>query len=169
MIDNLLPRVGHILRLAEIIREVDGSHSLGASALAEAILSHPRFSQCHEPTPPPAEGEVAELAEWLRNHASARGRLQRKSFLRAAELLQRQLPEPAPPEPVSIPENVKFQFLIFDEDYVQQASGEASSYEEALKEGYHYLNQYSQDGTCMLELSRIEVLFTTTTSNTELN
>jgi hypothetical protein len=35
------PRVGHILRLADIIREVDGNHSLGAAALAEAILSHP--------------------------------------------------------------------------------------------------------------------------------
>lgn len=37
------PRVGHILRLAEIIREVDGNHSLGAAALAEAILSHPQI------------------------------------------------------------------------------------------------------------------------------
>lgn len=36
------PRVGHILRLAEIIREVDGNHDKGAAALAEAILSHPR-------------------------------------------------------------------------------------------------------------------------------
>lgn len=40
MTNKLLPKVGHILRLAEIIREVDGSHSLGATALAEAILSH---------------------------------------------------------------------------------------------------------------------------------
>ena len=40
MTTNLPPKVGHIFRLAEIIREVDGSHSLGASALAEAILSH---------------------------------------------------------------------------------------------------------------------------------
>jgi hypothetical protein len=31
----------HILKLAEIIREVDGSHNLGADALAEAILAHP--------------------------------------------------------------------------------------------------------------------------------
>lgn len=38
-----LPKVGHVLRLAEIIREVDGNHSLGASALAEAILSHPQI------------------------------------------------------------------------------------------------------------------------------
>ena len=34
------PNVGHILKLAAIIREVDGSHSLGAAALAEAILDH---------------------------------------------------------------------------------------------------------------------------------
>lgn len=41
MTKKLPPKVGHILRLAEIIREVDGSHSLGAAALAEAILDHP--------------------------------------------------------------------------------------------------------------------------------
>jgi hypothetical protein len=40
MTNKLPPKVGHIFRLAEIIREVDGSYSLGASALAEAILSH---------------------------------------------------------------------------------------------------------------------------------
>ena len=40
MTNKLPPKVGHIFRLAEIIREVDGSHSLGACALAEAILSH---------------------------------------------------------------------------------------------------------------------------------
>jgi len=38
--DELPPRVGHIFRLAEIIREVDGNHDKGAEALAEAILSH---------------------------------------------------------------------------------------------------------------------------------
>ena len=38
---DLPPKNGHVLRLAEIIREVDGAHSLGASALAEAILAHP--------------------------------------------------------------------------------------------------------------------------------
>jgi len=40
MTNKLPPKVGHILKLAEIIREVDGSNSLGAAALAEAILSH---------------------------------------------------------------------------------------------------------------------------------
>jgi hypothetical protein len=43
--------VDHILRLAEIIREVDGSHDKGAAALAEAILSHPgsRWSPAIQP------------------------------------------------------------------------------------------------------------------------
>ena len=34
------PDVDLVLTLAAIIREVDGNHSLGASALAEAILRH---------------------------------------------------------------------------------------------------------------------------------
>jgi hypothetical protein len=38
---DLPPRVGYVLRLAEIIREVDGNHDKGAAALAEAILDHP--------------------------------------------------------------------------------------------------------------------------------
>ena len=35
------PPVENILTLAAIIREVDGSNSLGAAALAEQILQHP--------------------------------------------------------------------------------------------------------------------------------
>jgi hypothetical protein len=51
--------------LAEIIREVDGKHDLGAAALAEAILAHPGFSGCHDgPVALPAQGvgEVGELS-----------------------------------------------------------------------------------------------------------
>ena len=49
------PDVDCILRLAEIVREVDGKHDLGAAALAEAILAHPRFSVCLDgPAAPPA-------------------------------------------------------------------------------------------------------------------
>jgi hypothetical protein len=56
---GLPPRVGHILRLAEIIREVDGKHDLGAAALAEALLAHPGFGGCHDgPAAPAAQGEV---------------------------------------------------------------------------------------------------------------
>ena len=45
MTNKLPPKVGHILKLSEIIREVDGSHSLGAAALAEAILDHPSVDE----------------------------------------------------------------------------------------------------------------------------
>jgi hypothetical protein len=51
--DELPPKVGHILRLAEIIREVDGTHDKGAAALAEAILSHPGIAEVL-PTAPAA-------------------------------------------------------------------------------------------------------------------
>jgi hypothetical protein len=49
------PGVDHVLRLAEIIEEVDlQNHSdtfvIGAEALAEAILAHPGFSGCHDGT-----------------------------------------------------------------------------------------------------------------------
>jgi hypothetical protein len=63
---GLPPRVGHILRLAAIIRKVDGKHDLGAAALAEAILAHPGFSDCHDgPVASAAQGEVAELVAAL--------------------------------------------------------------------------------------------------------
>ena len=50
---DLPPRIGHVLRLAEIIREVDGNHDKGAAALAEAILSHSgsMWSPAIEPVP----------------------------------------------------------------------------------------------------------------------
>ena len=40
MTNKLPPKVEHIWKLADIILEVDGSNSLTAGALAEAILSH---------------------------------------------------------------------------------------------------------------------------------
>jgi hypothetical protein len=57
--EGLPPRVGHILRLAEIIREVDGTHRLGAAALAEAILAHPAAINAR-----PAPVPVAERFEF---------------------------------------------------------------------------------------------------------
>ena len=51
--EGVPPRVGHILRLAEIIREVDGNHDKGAAALAEAILAHPAAINT-QPAPVPA-------------------------------------------------------------------------------------------------------------------
>jgi hypothetical protein len=60
------PGVDHILRLAEIIREVDGKDDRRAAALAEAILAHPGFSGCHDgPVASAAQGEVDELVAAL--------------------------------------------------------------------------------------------------------
>ena len=62
----LPPRVGHVLRLAEIIREVEVHGStITVDALALAILAHPGFSGCHDgPAALPAQGELGELAEF---------------------------------------------------------------------------------------------------------
>jgi hypothetical protein len=57
--EGLPPRVGHILRLAEIIREVDSNHDKGAAALAEAILAHSAAINA-QPAPVP----VAERFEF---------------------------------------------------------------------------------------------------------
>jgi hypothetical protein len=62
---GLPPRVGHILRLAEIIREVDGNHDKGAAALAEAILSHPGSRwQSSLAQPEPVGPTDEEIEEW---------------------------------------------------------------------------------------------------------
>ena len=65
----MTPSVGHILRLAEIIREVDGNHSLGAAALAEAILSHPQVDMVPSLISAPTKEEVAELIEAVTSDA----------------------------------------------------------------------------------------------------
>jgi hypothetical protein len=61
------PDVDHILRLADIIRAVDGNHDKGAAALAEAILSHPDFGKTDwgyaQAIPERQELEVAAVNE----------------------------------------------------------------------------------------------------------
>jgi len=67
--EPLPPRVGHVLRLAEIIRELDGNHDKGADALAEAILSHPGIADVpalSEPVVGAAAPTTADIdALWL--------------------------------------------------------------------------------------------------------
>ena len=46
----------HVQKLAAIIREVDGTHSKGAAALAESILDHPRFRAVLADEPAVPEG-----------------------------------------------------------------------------------------------------------------
>ena len=87
------PETEHVLRLAAIIREVDGRHDLGAAALAEAILAHPGFSGCHDgPAALPVQGELEELVEFLDGLA---GRLP-PDLRHTAELLKGLPALPAP-------------------------------------------------------------------------
>jgi hypothetical protein len=98
---GLPPRVGHILRLAEIIREVDlkpdaNTFVLGENELAEAILAHPGFGGCHDgPVAPPAQVEMAELVATLEADAECVAaeqpdlmQLTDKQLIRIAELLK---------------------------------------------------------------------------------
>jgi len=59
-------------------------------------------------------------------------------------------------EPVPVSE--RFEFSVFDSEYIEQAGGTAPTYSQALSEGQHYLAMYSQDGSHSLELRRVEVL-----------
>jgi hypothetical protein len=60
-----MPEVDDILRLAAIIRRVDGNHDKGAAALAEAILSHPdsrwQHAQPEPQGPMPTDEELMSL------------------------------------------------------------------------------------------------------------
>jgi hypothetical protein len=92
------PDADHILRLAAIIREVDGKHELGVTILAEQILAHPGFSGCHDghaALPAPAQGEVDELiaapeadAECVAAEQPDLMQLTDKQLTRIAELLK---------------------------------------------------------------------------------
>jgi hypothetical protein len=129
---ELPPRAGHILRLAEIIREVDSqSHSdtfvLGAAALAEAILAHPGFSGCHDgPVAAPAQAQGVSEDRY-------------EFFL------------------VGVSED-RYEFSVVDSDGCEMAGGSAPTLDDAIREGRNYLRQYNQDGPHKLELRRVLVL-----------
>jgi hypothetical protein len=59
-----MPEVDDILRLAAIIRRVDGNHDKGAAALAEAILSHPDSRWQHAKPEPQGPTEMEIIAFW---------------------------------------------------------------------------------------------------------
>jgi hypothetical protein len=61
---GLMPEVDDILRLAAIIRRVDGNHDKGAAALAEAILSHPDSRWQHAKPEPQGPTEMEIIAFW---------------------------------------------------------------------------------------------------------
>jgi hypothetical protein len=76
------PDVNGVIGLAAIIREADGNHSLGAGALAEAILRHPRIAEVlpgGAPAPAAAPdpgtrlhsfsvGEAKPIEDWGKGH-----------------------------------------------------------------------------------------------------
>jgi len=141
---GLPPRVGHILRLAEIIREVDGNHDKGAAALAEAILSHPDSRWQHAQPEPPADGEVAELVAWLRTHADYA--LQKaataafKRFHHAADLLER-LAQPEPQGPTLDCEEIDVPWTHRGDDFHVYREGYADGWTKALKKLIKELDQ----------------------------
>ena len=59
-----MPEVDDILRLAAIIRRVDGNHDKGAAALAEAILSHPDSRWQHAQPEPQGPSDKELITMW---------------------------------------------------------------------------------------------------------
>jgi hypothetical protein len=59
-----MPEVDDILRLAAIIRRVDGNHDKGAAALAEAILSHPDSRWQHAQPEPQGPTDAELITMW---------------------------------------------------------------------------------------------------------
>lgn len=127
------PDVDYILTLAAIIREVDGSHSLGAAALAEAILAHPDFSGCRD-------GPAALLAPGLQIGP------------------QEYIPDFMSASAVQGVAVDRYEFSVVDSDDYEQAGGSAPTLDDAIREGRNYLCQYNQDGPHKLELRRVLVL-----------
>ena len=88
------PDVEHIHALAAIIREMDGAHSLGAAALAEAILSHPA-SQWGPTLPVPSKAELeADFRAWFEAERERESLVVCDVIAWAEHLLQRR-PQPA--------------------------------------------------------------------------
>jgi len=81
--DTMTTDTDHILKLAEIIREVDGGNRLGAAALAEAILSHPgsKWSPAIE-LEVPTVMEIIELADEIESEELGQVDLVRRALAR---------------------------------------------------------------------------------------
>ena len=93
-----MAETNQILKLAAIIREVGDVARPAAAALAELILDHPSFCECHQLTPP-SDGEVAELVTWLEETGDTiqpSHLAEHQRYKRTAELLQRQALVPVP-------------------------------------------------------------------------
>ena len=98
------PEADAALSLAAIIRSVDGSHSLGAAALADAILSHPDAASVFQfPAPAPTVNDIFELCEDHEFHLGSDGADEEESAESLLEIIRvalarwgKQPPAPAP-------------------------------------------------------------------------
>jgi hypothetical protein len=77
---------------------------------------------------------------------------------RGRKILQRAITRWGHPTPQPIPVSERYEFSVYDEEDCEQAGGDASTLEDAMREGSHYLAQYQQDGPHRLELRRVSVL-----------
>jgi hypothetical protein len=158
-----MPEVDDILRLAAIIRKVDGNHDKGAAALAEAILSHPdsRWQRAQPEPQGPTDEELLELlsrASGLpepRSYIVDGGMITSEpgeilSFARAA--LAR-WGRPAI-EPVPQQDDVHYAWELHDAEGEWQAGGSANSLQDVQREGNRYLQTYAQDGPHKLIIQR---------------
>ena len=92
---------------------------------------------------PPADGEVAELVEWLRESldcALQSGNSKSiKNHCRLLDLLGRPTPQPEGGD-------IHYAWELHDAEGDWQAGGSAITLESVRREGNHYLQTYSQDG-----------------------
>ena len=118
---------------------------------ADLVLTRAALARFDHPTPqPPADGEVAELVEWVgkdRQWLDLR-RDVKDRILRIADLLQRQHLQPEGGD-------IHYAWELHDAEGDWQAGGSAITLESVRREGNHYLQTYSQDGPHTLIIQRV--------------
>jgi hypothetical protein len=147
-----IPEVDDILRLAAIIRRVDGNHDKGAAALAEAILSHPDSRWQH--AQPEPQGPTDE--ELLRIYRVATPCYHVEEYKRELDFARAVLARYGRPAigPVPKREDVHYAWELHDAEGEWQAGGSADSLEDVQREGNRYLQTYLQDGPHKLIIER---------------
>ena len=130
-----------------------GSAYFGAVPLV-SVIEWTQHVTARRPTPqPPADGEVAELVEWVgkdRQWLDLR-RDVKDRILRIADLLQRQHLQPEGGD-------IHYAWELHDAEGDWQAGGSAITLESVRREGNHYLQTYSQDGPHTLIIQRVSTI-----------
>jgi hypothetical protein len=130
-------------RISSIIRAVDGSHSLGASALAEAILGHSGIIKLPLTSLPGFDSDDIDVPcqyqsneYWVFRDGYTAG---------WGKALCSIIMEPFNFEPPGNPET-RYVWELYDADDVMVASGDHPDLASACRDAAHYFNQYSSDG-----------------------